>query len=182
MDMVANAYYTAEMVKDLPDDGNRYETVHGELFVTPAPTYRHQEIVIRLVEPIQTFLKRNNVGHLSISPANIEWGHDTLVQPDLFVSVNEEAEKQDWAYIKTLLLVIEVLSPSSIRRDRIQKRELYQSRGIPTYWIVNPDDRSIEVWTPEDSAPTVCTETVKWKPEGASKPLTIKLKELFQGL
>ena len=182
MGMVANAYYTAEMVKALPEDGNRYETVHGELLVTPAPSFVHQELVLRLAEEIRPFLREYPVGHLSVSPANIEWGKDTLVQPDLFVSVSEEAEKQDWAYIKTLLLVIEVLSPSSIRRDRIQKRDLYQSRGIPTYWIVNPDDRSIEVWTPEDSAPTVCRETVEWKPEGAGEALTIQLQELFQGL
>jgi Uma2 family endonuclease len=71
MGMAAPVYYTAEMVRALPDDGNRYETVHGELLVTPAPKLWHQEIVMRLSRALADYLDRNPVGHVLTSTADI---------------------------------------------------------------------------------------------------------------
>jgi len=182
MGMVANAYYTAEMVKALPDDGNRYETVHGELLVTPAPTAGHQNIVRKLTRRVEDYLIEFPIGHPFNSPADVVLDENTLVQPDLFVVTIQQAETLDWERMKNLLLVVEVLSPSTAKDDRFAKRKAYQKHGIPSYWIVDTDSRSVDVWTPEDSVPSVCRKTVEWKPEGADEPLTIDLRELFQGL
>ena len=97
MGMVAPVYYTADMVRALPHDGKRYETVHGELLVTPAPRAWHQEVLQRLNRRLVDFLAEYVVGHLFVSPADISWSHDTLVQPDLFVVDLEEARTMDWA-------------------------------------------------------------------------------------
>jgi len=180
MGMAAPVYYSAEMVRALPDDGNRYEAVHGELLVTPAPALWHQEIVRRLLGLLGQYLKGHPVGHVLQSPADISWGEDVLVQPDLFVTDLAEARTLDWANVKTLLLVIEVLSPSTARYDRFTKRRLYQEVEVPTYWIVDTKQRCIEVWTPEIDFPLVERERVVWVPEGAAMPLEIELVELFK--
>src|SRR2546429_1359127 len=86
MGMVVPAYYTADMVRELPDDGNRYEVVYGELLVTPAPRLWHQEIVGRLAWALRAYLDRARVGHVLASPADISWRPDVLVQPDLLVA------------------------------------------------------------------------------------------------
>src|SRR5439155_3899174 len=137
MAMPAPLYYTAEMVLALPDDGNRYETVHGELLVTPSPRALHQLALERVVLALAEYLRREPVGALWFAPADISWSPDTLVQPDCFVVPLDEARTLDWARMKTLLLAVEVLSPSTARADRFTKRRLYQEQRIPTYWIVD---------------------------------------------
>jgi Uma2 family endonuclease len=168
------------MVRALPDDGNRYETVHGELLVTPAPRVWHQEIVFRLGHELHEYLVAIDFGHLFQSPADISWGDDILVQPDLFVVTREQARSLDWSKMQSLLLTIEVLSPTTARYDRYTKRRLYQEVGIPCYWIVDPDEKLVEVWTPESLFPTVERGRVKWKPHGVEEEFALDLKELFK--
>jgi len=182
MGMVAPVYYTADMVRALPDDGKRYETVHGELLVTPAPRAWHQLVVTRLLRKLGDYLERQGLGPVLVSPADISWSDDTLVQPDLFVVDLAEARTMDWKRMKTLLLVVEVLSPSTARYDRFTKRRLYQDVRIPFYWIVDTDAGRVEVWTPEDELPHTEHEVLKWFPTGASEPLFIDLEELFRPL
>jgi len=182
MGMVAPVYYTADMVRALPADGNRYEVVHGELLVTPAPRLWHQEIAGRLYVAVRAYLDVERVGHLLAAPADISWGEDVLVQPDLFVAPLHQVRTLDWARVKDLLLVIEVLSPSSVRGDRFAKRRLYQEREIPAYWVVDGDERLVEVWTPEARFPVVERERLTWHPAGAGHPFTLALAELFRPL
>lgn len=180
MGMAAPVYYTAEMVRNLPDDGNRYETVYGELLMTPAPRLWHQEIVTRLGEALRVYLREHPVGHAMTGRADISWGPDVLVEPDVFVAPLDQVRTLDWASVKALLLVVEVLSPSSLRYDRFTKRRLYQEQRIPVYWIVDPDRRAVEVWTPDARFPTIERERIGWQPHGAAKLFRLDLAELFR--
>lgn len=180
MGMSAPTYHTADMVRALPDDGQRYEVVHGELLVTPAPRAWHQELVRRLILGLSGYTARTGVGHVVASPADISWGDETLVQPDVFVVPLYQARTLDWARMKTLLLAVEVLSPSTARADRFTKRRLYQEVGVPTYWIVDPERRCVEVWTPGATFPVIEWEAVTWRPAGAAESLSLSLAELFK--
>jgi Uma2 family endonuclease len=180
MRMVAPVYYTAEMVRSLPDDGNRYEVVHGELLVTPSPRLWHQEIVGRLHVALRTYLTHERVGHVLASPADISWDPDVLVQPDVFVAPLAQVRTLDWASVRDLLLVVEVLSPSSARGDRFAKRRLYQEQGVPQYWIVDGDEQLIEVWTPESHTPVIERTRAIWHPPGARTAFGLELGELFR--
>ena len=182
MDMAAPIYYTAEMVRGLPDDGNRYEAVHGELLVTPAPRAWHQIILARLFRALDEYLRRNPVGHVLWSPADISWSPDTLVQPDLFVVPMEELRTLDWARMRRLLLVVEVVSPTTARADRFTKRRLYQEAGIPAYWIVDPDQQLVEAWTPNTALPAIARERVEWLLPGATEPFVLFVAELFRAV
>lgn len=171
-------FYTADMVRALPDDGWRYETVYGELLVSPAPRVVHQRVVRRLAVELALYLQREPVGELFTSPSDISWRPDLLVQPDLFVAPLEETCTNEWDRIQTLLLAVEVLSPSSVRADRVLKRKLYQRFGVRLYWVIDPDHGQVEVWTPGAHFPaTECTRLV-WHPEGAAQPFSVGVEEL----
>jgi len=180
MGMAAPTYYTADMVRALPDDGNRYEVVHGELLVTPAPRLWHQRLVTRVCAALEVYLSAERVGIVLTSPADISWGRDVLVQPDLFVVPLEEARTLAWEAIRTLLLAVEILSPSSRRADRFTKRRLYQERRVATYWMIDGDEHSVEVWGPDSEFPAVERELASWHPAGAVRPFTLALEDLFR--
>jgi Uma2 family endonuclease len=182
MGMPAPTYHTADMVRALPDDGNRYEVVHGELLVTPAPRLLHQEIVRRLLVALSRYLEANPVAHVLPSPADISWAPDTLVQPDVFVLPLEQARTLDWTRVRDLLLVAEVLSPSSVRADRFTKRIEYQRRGVPVYWIVDPEEHWVEVWGTADTRPKVERDRLVWRAPSAGEPFILVLAELFRPL
>jgi Uma2 family endonuclease len=182
MGMAAPIYYTAEMVRAFPEDGNRYEVVHGELLVTPAPRPWHEVVWGRLFDALRAYVRLQSVGYVFGSRSDISWGPDTLVSPDIIVVPLEEARTLDWAKMQRLLLVAEVLSPSSTRHDRFAKRRLYQEQHVPLYWVVDGDERVVEVWTPEALFPTVEREQLVWEPAGASAPFTLGLEELFRPL
>lgn len=180
MAMAAVIHYTAAMVRALPDDGNRYETVRGALLVTPAPRAWHQVVLGRLQLALGAYLETRPVGLVLVSPADISWGPDILVQPDLFVVARDEARTLDWARMRTLLLAVEVLSPSTARWDRQTKRLLYQEQGVAVYWVVDADRREVEVWTPASPHPLVVRDALVWAPAGTCEPFTLGLERLFR--
>jgi Uma2 family endonuclease len=183
MGMAAPTFHTADMVRALADETRhwpRYETVYGELLVTPAPRAWHQEVVGRLYVALSAYIEREPVGaHVFLSPSDVSWGPDTLVQPDLFVVPLADARPLDWARMRTLLLAVEVLSPSSLRADRFTKRRLYQERGVPLYWVIDAEAGAAELWTPGDHFPRVEREALVWAPAVAATAFSIGLEELL---
>jgi len=179
--MAAPVYWTADMVRALPDDGNRYEVVWGELLVTPAPRPWHQIVLARLQLALGNHLDRHPTSYLLASPADISWSPDVLVQPDLFVVPREEVSGR-WETFKTLLLAVEVVSPSSARGDRLVKRRLYQRQRVATYWVADPDAQLVEVWHPGDDRPEIVTDTLRWQLAPDTDEIAISLRELFENL
>lgn len=175
-------FWTAEMVRALPEDGKRYETVHGELFVSPSPRLWHQVVLDNLADEIKRYLQREPLGRVINLAADISWAPDVLVQPDLFVAPLSELRTLDWAKVRSLLLVAEVLSPSSTRADRFAKRRLYQEVGVPLYWILDADRRSVEIWTPEAVEPVTESERLTWQPAGAATACVVQLAEVFRAV
>ena len=173
--------WTVERVLALPNDGNRYEIVNGELLVSPSPELYHQDAVLALAVRLLSYARSTGVGHVSISPADIELDERTLVQPDVFVWERPAGGRPGrWKEIRTLLLAIEVLSPSTARHDRQIKRVRYQRQGIPEYWIVDLDSRLVERWRPEDDRPEILSERLIWQPPGSRPPFEIDLAEFFR--
>jgi Uma2 family endonuclease len=182
-DTLTPVYWTADMARRLPDDGHRYEVVYGELLVTPAPRVWHQVLVLRLVAALQAYLERNpDIGIPFFSPADISWGEDVLLQPDVFVAPVEQARALEWSAIRDLLLVAEVLSPTAPGHDRFTKRRRYQEARVPLYWIIDGEERQVEIWTPGDAFPRIERNGLVWQPEGAGTPFTLPLQELFRAI
>jgi Uma2 family endonuclease len=116
-----------------------------------------------------------------VSPADISWGRqDVLVQPDVFVVTREEARAGEWDRMRRLLLVAEMLSPSTARADRFVKRRRYREAGVPLYWIVDGEQRQVEVWTPKAEIPRSERKALVWHPARAATPFRLDPGELFR--
>jgi len=174
------AGWTVAGVLRLPDDGKRYEVVDGELLVSPAPSLPHQRALGALYRRLYPFVETHGLGCVLHSPADIEFDDRTLVQPDLFVApLIEGRQPRSWKEIRSLVLAVEVLSPSTARADRQIKRRRYQRHGVAEYWIVDLDARLVERWRPADERPEILAERLEWRPMGETPPLEIDLPPFF---
>jgi Uma2 family endonuclease len=175
-------HYTVDDVLAFPEDGNRYELVDGELLVTPAPAQRHEIVLPRLaIQAYQYVASLPGVAQTFFSRGDVIWGPGEYVQPDLFVVPVHEVTG-NWRDCQHLLLVAEIVSPSSARVDRVRKRALYQRRGVATYWVVDPDARVVEVWQPDQDRPEIVTDVLRWRVTPEATELEIDVPSLFVGL
>ena len=172
--------WTAEMVRSLPDDGKRYEVLDGALFVSPAPSALHQRAVARLWAILDEYCRASRVGEAMISPADIEFSQHRVLQPDVFVvPLNDGRLISSWKEVTSLLLAAEVISPSTERADRGEKRIILQDEEVPEYWIVDLDARIFERWRPDDDHSEVLREALVWRPVASVPALEIDLDEYF---
>ena len=173
--------WTVEMVRALPDDGNRYEVIDGELFVTPAPSVVHQRAVRELSLIVHPYVSSHRIGEVLFSPADvIVYGPRKSVQPDLFVvPLVNGVPMRAWTEVGRLLLTVEVLSPSTEHTDRGRKRNLYKEKAVPEYWIVNTDERVVERWRRDDTPVEILSESLQWTPVRETPPLVIDLPAYF---
>jgi len=177
---VQQGEWTAELARALPDDGNRYEVLDGELFVTPAPALLHQRALLELYVRLRPYVEAHRLGEVLLSPADIEFSPKRLLQPDLFVIPDADGKRgKTWRDVESLLLAVEGLSPSTARADRITKRKIYLDEGVPEYWIIDLDGRVFERWRPGDERPEVLNEVLVWQPRSEAEPLRIILEEYF---
>ncbi len=172
--------WTAERVRALPDDENRYELVSGQLVVTPAPTYIHQAAVMALNDRIRPWLRETGIGESMASPADLSLGESEILQPDLFAfRSSRDRRPRSWADITSLLIAVEVLSPATARYDRTLKRLRYQRARVPEYWIVDLDARVVERWRPNDERPEILGGRLMWQPVEGEPGLEIELGAMF---
>lgn len=144
---MTTATITWRDAQEMPEDGRRYEAVEGELYVTAAPSARHQEISVTLGALLHELLVQGEHGRLFHAPGVEFPVTGEGVQPDLvFVSTERRGIIADDWIRGAPDLVVEILSPSTEDRDRGVKRNLYRRQGVAEYWIVDPDDEAVEVW------------------------------------
>lgn len=170
------------MLDALPDDGQRYEIVDGELFVTPAPSNVHQLVSGAFHQRINSYLRTSNVARALYSPADIRRGDRTRnrVQPDVFAVRLIGGKHPPYPYaMQDLILALEVESPGNPLYDHHVKRELYLTEGVPEYWIANADARIVTRWRALDDPGEVFGKRIEWHPAGMPSGLVIDLAELF---
>jgi Uma2 family endonuclease len=172
--------WTADDLDLLPDDGNRYEVVDGELFVTPAPSFAHQLVAAAIHGQLRAFVaKQKRLGWVMYAPGDVHVNTKNQVQPDIFVVPRTAAGvPATWRDAPRPILVVEVLSSTTARRDVGPKRELYLRAGIGEYWIVDHKRRTVRIV--RRGVPDVeSSDRITWLPAGASEPLVIDLPALF---
>jgi len=169
--------WTLEEVDSLPDDGNKYELIRGELFVTPPPTDDHETIAARLTRILDPFIAANGLGML-YHPRAVMQFDGSQVEPDLMVRQPQASRKATWSEAPTPILIVEILSPYTRRRDHVEKRSLYIDAGVEEYWIVDPEENtvtSIRAGRPD----VVSRERLVWAPTGAKTTLTLDITSIF---
>ncbi len=140
--------WTVTDLAEFPDDGLRYELVDGTLLVSAAPSKLHQ----RVVGNLHVLLRAACPPQLEVFVAPTDYQPTTTrsLQPDLLVVSRDDPG--DAAVTTPLALAVEVLSPSSRSIDALLKRELYEQSGVEQYWLVDPHEPSVTVWSRRGAA------------------------------
>ncbi len=170
--------WTAADLEQLPDDGNRYEVLHGELLVTPQPTTVHQGVAVRLTLILGLWC-RARTGRSVRAPGAVSISESTWLWPDVVLYPVDEYARISWREMPVPVLVIEVLSPSTRKRDRHRKRPAYLAHGVREMWIIDEDARLLERWTSASEFPESCRESFAWTIDAREPELEISWAELF---
>lgn len=150
MATTAGDLLTREDLDRMPDDGNRYELIEGEIVMSASPVPRHQIAVTRLVVQLHQACPSDLL--VSQAPFDVVLGEFTVVEPDVLVI--DPAGLDDRAMNGAPALAVEVLSPSTRRRDLVQKKRLYEQAGVRAYWVIDVEREgvSLTAWELRDGA------------------------------
>ncbi|MCR4441312.1 MAG: Uma2 family endonuclease [Peptococcaceae bacterium] len=178
--------FTYQDYLELPEEpGYRFEILEGMLIREPSPNVMHQRVSRRLQRILEDyFWEHDPEGEIFGAPLDVTFHDITVVQPDLFyVSGEQKRIVKDTRIDGPPALVVEVLSTSSSRKDRLQKLRIYQRVQVQHYWLVNPDEKTLECFSLRDGAYTLVAagmdEDVVEHPD--FKGLSIALKALWVG-
>lgn len=142
-----NKKLTYEDYARIPEEpGFRYEVIDGMLIREPSPSFHHQRVSRRLQRILEDFFNETDMkGEVFNAPLDLNLAVHTVVQPDLmYFPGNRPARNNPVDTVPEL--VVEILSPSTGRKDRVLKLNHYQSAGVPHYWIIDPEGEFIEAY------------------------------------
>lgn len=150
MVLVSNKVTVEEFFElELPDDATySYELLNGILVRRNAPSGEHQLVQSSLLEKFFAFVAEKKLGRVFSSPTSVVLSDYDAPQPDVLFLSNENIDKFDpaWGVKGAPDLIVEILSPSSFKADRSEKKALYEEHGVKEYWLVDPNYKSIEVF------------------------------------
>jgi Uma2 family endonuclease len=142
-----------ELVAELPESNLPTELWDGELVRSPAPSFLHQEIVVRFHDLLRAWVRRHQLGKTGIAPLDMVLTTRRATQPDVVFISNERLGIIKERIMGAADLVAEVISPGSRRRDRIDKRDLYEQHGVRECWLIDPEARPLN--TPRFTNPQI---------------------------
>jgi Uma2 family endonuclease len=150
--------WTYEDYLRLPNDGKRYEIIDGVLYMSSAPNYDHQYAVSKLDRFLGGYVDQRQLGVVLVAPFEVHLPKIAQpVQPDvLFIAKERQPRSGDKIFSGAPDLVIEVISPSSVRTDRHIKLSAYERAGVTEYWIVDPRSHFVEIYRLEAENQEYC--------------------------
>src|SRR5688572_29670021 len=140
---------TATEFLTLPESNLPHELINGEEIMSPAPTTEHQRVVRKLSKLLDTLIPN---GEIFFAPIDLYIDEDNVVQPDLlWISAENTEAIIEKNFVRGAPdLVIEVFSPGTVRRDRREKFHLYEKAGVREYWMLDVDEKLLEIWQLQD--------------------------------
>ncbi|MBZ5562678.1 MAG: Uma2 family endonuclease [Acidobacteriia bacterium] len=145
--MRISAKFSYEDLQHFPPDHNRYEIVDGELFVTPAPIPLHQRIVMNLGAHLWNHVRAHHLGEVFVAPLDVVFTSGTVLEPDIIFVSRARLQIIGEKYLAGPPdLVVEVLSKSSSRLDRDIKPKQYARYGVPEFWLIDPEAKTVEIF------------------------------------
>ena len=174
----ATKRWTLEELHSLPDDGNKYELVRGELFVTPPPNVDHETVAARLTQILAPYVSEHRLGYV-YHPRSVLRFEGSEVEPDLMVRQPPSTANVSWEKMPIPILVVEIISDSTRRRDWGPKRDFYMDAGVAEYWIVDPSRTTITIVRKEETD-RVVRDQLSWQPIESAAPLVVELAAAFE--
>ncbi|PKQ69791.1 Uma2 family endonuclease [Raineya orbicola] len=147
METLLKTYTYQDFHNEFPAE-TRCEIIDNELFMPPAPNTEHQDISRDLSVEILLFVRNKQLGKIYIAPFDVILDENNVVQPDIIFISNENLKhltKRGFEGVPDL--VVEIISPSTFYRDSVEKKDLYEQFGVKEYWIVEPANKVIEIFT-----------------------------------
>ncbi|MCX8076653.1 MAG: Uma2 family endonuclease, partial [Aquificaceae bacterium] len=132
-----------EFFKAYPEE-RRLELIDGEVYEMPAPSAEHQRLLFRIARKVQEFSERSGAGEVFVSPIDVVLSEDVVLQPDI-VYLSELSKVKDKIY-GVPDLVVEVVSPSTLKRDLVDKMKIYEAHGVREYWLLFPSEKTLMVY------------------------------------
>lgn len=151
MQRALNARLTYDDYAAIPSDGQTWQIVDGEVYVTPAPTPFHQRASKRLQRQLEAYFEDAGRGEVFDAPIDLILSKHDVMQPDVVV-VTDPASITRRGIEAPPPLVVEVISPSSGDLDRQIKARRLAVFGVPHYWVLDPDERTLECYRLEAGA------------------------------
>jgi Uma2 family endonuclease len=174
--------WTYDEFARLPNDGNRYEVIDGEVLVTPSPSPTHQHVLATLIIALRSFVDGERIG-VVLPDVDLLFVEGQFLRPDLLFVPNAARPGIASRGVEgTPGLVVEILSPSSGSIDQVKKPRRYRDFGVPEYWVVDPAEQAVWVWRfAEGSADAERVEgPLTWRPEGAAAEFVLETGDLFR--
>jgi Uma2 family endonuclease len=140
-------YTYDDLLSEFPQSNQPCELWDGELIMAPAPLYPHQRISYRIQRALHEWVERHGLGEVVGAPIDMVLSPHRAVQPDVVYVARENLGIIQGAVRGPADLVVEIISPGGRQRDRVEKKDLYEQYGIKEYWIIDPEARTLEVFT-----------------------------------
>lgn len=131
------------------DDNFQYELINGELMRKASPTIEHQRLVRKIAFAIEKYLEAKPIGEVFFAPLDVVLDEHNVPQPDIFFVGKDKQfilDENEQVIIGIPDLIIEILSPGSVKRDRIVKKKVYEQFGVPEFWLVDPSYKNVEIF------------------------------------
>jgi Uma2 family endonuclease len=166
-------------------DINHYELIGGRIVMTPPAGWPHGRIGARLVMCIGPYVSAATLGIVLDSSAGFDLPSGDTVEPDVSFVSNERLAAgpppERGKFLRIVpTLVVEILSRSTARRDRTEKKDVYAQNGVAEYWIVDPDARSVTVHVLGDGAYDAGRAFTSGRVESATLPAVgVVVEDLF---
>lgn len=132
------------------NDPYLYELLKGILVRKSSPTFVHQRILTNILFEFKLYIREKKTGEIFPAPLDVVLDEENAPQPDLVYVSNENSavlNELELVIIGTPDLVIEILSPGTAKRDKTLKKDIYEQFGVQEYWLVDPGNKTIEVYT-----------------------------------
>ncbi len=175
--------WTYEDYLKLADD-KRYEVINGRLCEIPTPTPLHQGISGNIVFLMWDFVRKREAGQILHAPLDVVLKEEYVLQPDIvFISRERLGIIGEKAIMGPPDLVVEIISPATVRRDTVVKKGIYEKFGLKEYWVVYPEEKAVEVWVLNDEGKYDLFNVAEGEGKVRSKVLKgleIDLKKVFE--
>lgn len=181
--MATDTKLTYEDFCALPEDGNVHEIIDGVHYMNPAPVPGHQRVLVFLSHIFADYLEKHPIGEVFVAPLDILLSEHDIVEPDLiYISNTKRGIIGDKNIQGMPELLVEILSPSTRRKDFTLKKDLYERRGVLEYWIVDPDADQVQLY--ERSKGRLLLQQVAGRDDVITTPLLpgleIRVERLFR--
>jgi len=133
-------------VAQMPESNQPCELWDGEPVMSPAPSFYHQQLVIRLSRRLYEWVSKRQLGEVVTGPIDMVLSPHRVMQPDVAFISKDRLSIVTRAINGPVDLAVEIISLGGRNRDRIEKRDLYEQHGVQEYWLIDPEAQTVEVF------------------------------------